>query len=94
MVNTSHRTIVLASVLQESQPDEVPETSLPGGILAHSYVLENQLWLDKERDPSGAVKWIISLASYVSSRASEYALSSSLHHSSFTKVQRNWSYFL
>ncbi|XP_063871498.1 uncharacterized protein LOC135106420 isoform X3 [Scylla paramamosain] len=85
MVNTSHRTIALASVLQESQPDEVPETSLPGSILAHSYILENQLWLDKEHDPSGAVKWTTSLASYVSSRASEYALSSSLHHASFTK---------
>ncbi|XP_045126052.1 uncharacterized protein LOC123513172 isoform X2 [Portunus trituberculatus] len=85
MVNTTHRTIALTSVLQESQPNEVPESSLPGGILAHSYILENQLWLDKQHDPSGGIRCTISLASYESSRASEYVLASSLHHSSFTR---------
>ena len=89
IVNTSHRTIALTSVLQESLPNEAPRSNLPGSILAHSYTLENQLWLDKQHDPSGAIKWTISLASYVSPRASEYALSTSLHHSSFTKVLRN-----
>ncbi|MPC10302.1 Apolipophorin [Portunus trituberculatus] len=89
MVNTTHRTIALTSVLQESQPNEVPESSLPGGILAHSYILENQLWLDKQHDPSGGIRCTISLASYESSRASEYVLASSLHHSSFTRVLKN-----
>ena len=86
MVNTSHRTIALGSVLRESHTGEVPETSLPGGVLDHSYILENQLWLDRERNPDGAIQWATSLSSYVSSRASEYAISSSLHHSSFVKV--------
>lgn len=86
MVNTTHRTIALASVLTNGQENEMPTSSLPGGILKSSTILENQLWLDKEQDPQGAIKWTTKLASYISSRASELALSSSLHHPSFTKV--------
>lgn len=86
MVNTTHRTIALASVLRESKAGEAPETSLRGGTLDHSYILENQLWLDREREPQGAIKWTTTLASYVSSGASEYALFSSLQHSLFIKV--------
>lgn len=86
MVNTTQRTIALASVLRESQAEEAPQTTLPGGTLDNSYILENQLWLDRDQEPEGAIKWTTSLASYASSRASEYALFSSLHHSSFAKV--------
>lgn len=86
VINTTHHTIALASVLREGHLEEVPKTSLPGGMLRSSIVLENQLWLDKEQDPQGAIMWTTNLASYVSSRASEFALSSSLHHSSFAKV--------
>ncbi|XP_050693737.1 uncharacterized protein LOC126984229 isoform X3 [Eriocheir sinensis] len=86
MVNTTHRTIVLASVLRKGRVDEMPKTSLPGGILSDSTILENQLWLDREHNPQGAINWTTNLAAYTSSRALELALSSSLHHPSFAKT--------
>lgn len=90
MLNTTHRTIVLASVLRKGRVDEMPKTNLPGGILSGSTVLENQLWLDREHNPQGAINWTTNLAAYISSRASEFSLSSSLHHPSFIKVILIW----
>lgn len=50
--------------------------------------LETRLWLDRTGDPEGVVTWNSSVAHYASSRASEWAVHSRLHHNSFDKVRR------
>ncbi|KAK3894019.1 hypothetical protein Pcinc_002206 [Petrolisthes cinctipes] len=84
-VNTTKRTIVLTSLVRESQEGELLPTSLPGGRLRRTLTLESYLWLDREGDPEGVLTWTSSMATYASARAAERVFISSLTHPSITK---------
>lgn len=91
-VNTTKRTIVLMSLVRESQEGELLPTSLSGGHLRRNLTLESYLWLDKERDPEGALTWTSSMGTYASARASERVFVSSLVHPSISKVGFAFAY--
>ncbi|XP_037793756.1 uncharacterized protein LOC119589223 [Penaeus monodon] len=88
LLDTTNRTVQLMTVSRQNVVEEAEISSLPGGRLVSSSNLETRLWLDRTGDPEGVVTWNSSVVHYASSRASEWAVHSRLHHSSFDKILR------
>ncbi|ROT73825.1 hypothetical protein C7M84_007698 [Penaeus vannamei] len=90
LLDTTNRTVQLLTVSRQNVVEEAEISSLPGGRLVSSSNLETRLWLDRTGDPEGVVTWNSSVAHYASSRASEWAVHSRLHHNSFDKSGRQY----